>query len=77
MTIDKISESIARDWYENQGEWKFSMEELRSIGLEVTPNDGDLGQIVRVFIKEVFYRKNGKNGKNKKNNSRGLLSDEA
>ena len=42
-----------------------------------TPNDGDLGQRVRVFIKEIFYRKNGKNGKNKKNNSRGLLSDEA
>ena len=42
-----------------------------------TPNDGDLGQRVRVFIKEIFYRKNGKNGKNKKNISRGLLSDEA
>jgi hypothetical protein len=44
-----------------------------------TPNDGDLGQIVRLFIKDIFYRKNGKNGKNGKNrksNSRGLLSDE-
>jgi hypothetical protein len=41
-----------------------------------TPNDGDLGQIVRLFIKDVFYRKNGKNGKNRKSNSRGLLSDE-
>ena len=39
MTIDKISESIARDWYENQGEWTFSMEELRYIGLEVTSEE--------------------------------------
>ena len=41
-----------------------------------TPNDGDLGQIVRLFIKDIFYRKNGKNRKNRKSNSRGLLSDE-
>ena len=39
MTTDKISDSIARDWYENQGEWKFSMEELRSIGLEVSSEE--------------------------------------
>ena len=41
-----------------------------------TPNDGELGQIVRLFIKDIFYRKNGKNRKNRKGNSRGLLSDE-
>ena len=41
-----------------------------------TPNDGELGQIVRLFIKDIFYRKNGKNRKNRKDNSRGLLSDE-
>jgi len=41
-----------------------------------TPNDGELGQIVRLFIKDIFYRKNGKNRKNRKSNSRGLLSDE-
>ena len=39
MTIDKISDSIARDWYESQGDWKFSMEELRSIGLEVSSEE--------------------------------------
>jgi hypothetical protein len=39
MTIDKISESIARDWYENQGEWTFSMEDLRSIGFEVSSEE--------------------------------------
>ena len=38
-----------------------------------TPNDGELGQIVRLFIKDIFYRKNGKN---RKSNSKGLLSDE-
>ena len=41
-----------------------------------TPNDGDLGKIVRLFIKDIFYRKNGKNRKNRKSNSRGLMSDE-
>ena len=39
MTMDKISESIARDWYENQGEWTFSMEDLRSIGFEVSSEE--------------------------------------
>lgn len=39
MTIEKISESIAQDWYESQGEWKFTMEELRSIGIEVTSEE--------------------------------------
>ena len=39
MTIDKISESIARDVYENQGEWTFSMEDLRSIGFEVSSEE--------------------------------------
>jgi len=38
-----------------------------------TPNDAEFGQSVRLFIKEIFYRKNGNN---KKNNRRGLLSDE-
>jgi hypothetical protein len=39
MTIDKISESIARDWYGKQGEWVFSMEDLRSIGFEVASEE--------------------------------------
>ncbi len=39
MTIDKISDSIARDWYENQGEWTFSMDDLRSIGFEVSSEE--------------------------------------
>lgn len=39
MTIDKISESIARDWYDKQGEWVFSMDELRSIGFEVSSEE--------------------------------------
>ncbi len=39
MTIDKISDSIARDWYENQGEWTFSMDDLRCIGFEVSSEE--------------------------------------
>ena len=39
MTIDKISDSIARDWYDKQGEWVFSMDELRSIGFEVSSEE--------------------------------------
>ena len=55
MTIDKISESIARDWYENQGEWKFSMEELRSIGLEVT-SEADAEAICKEIKTKTFTK---------------------
>ena len=55
MTIDKISDSIARDWYESQGEWTFSMEELRYIGLEVT-SEADAEAICKEIKTKTFTK---------------------
>ena len=55
MTIDKISESIARDWYGKQGEWAFSMEDLRSIGFEVASDED--AEAICIKIKSKSFSK--------------------
>jgi len=55
MTIDKISESIAQDWYGKQGEWVFSMEDLRSIGFEVDSDED--AEAICIKIKSKSFSK--------------------
>lgn len=55
MTIDKISDSIARDWYESQGDWVFSMDELRLIGLEVS-SEKDAEAICKEIKTKTFTK---------------------
>lgn len=57
MTIEQISSLITSDWYGSQGGWDLSVEDLRSLGINVSsPSEAkDISLSIKKMVFQNMY----------------------